>query len=174
MTADVDKIVTRAALARVLRVSPPTLDAYQARGMPVFKRGSKGIPAIYDLADVIEWVRKDEASKHSEAAPKGYEDARARHESAKAQLAEIALAEKRKSVVAIADVQRVVRDESQVVRQLLLSIPARVSQTLAILSDASEIERTLKSEIGAALEELTIGADDLTNDEADEPSGIDA
>jgi terminase small subunit / prophage DNA-packing protein len=154
------KVVNRADLASVLGVSPPTVDAYLRRGMPFRKRGDKGKAWEFDTADVVDWLRDEEARRHmgEQAATMTLDDAKKRREVANAQLAELELAEKLRTVIKVDDVAATVREEYQVVRQLMLSIPGRLAQELAAEADASVVERMLKDAIAEALEELT--ADD--------------
>ncbi|MFM2092861.1 MAG: Enterobacter phage Arya [Planctomycetota bacterium] len=159
------RVVNRADLATFLGVSPPTVDAWIRRGMPFRKRGDKGRAWEFDTAEVVDWLREEEARRHigEQAETMTLDQAKQRREVANAQLAELELAERLRTVIKVDDVAATVREEYQVVRQLLLSIPGRLAQELAAEADAAAVERALRDAIAEALEELS----------ADDGAGID-
>ena len=55
-----DGTVNRAELARLMRVSLPTIDDWQRRGCPSRSQGARGRSYGFNVQDVIEWRVKDE------------------------------------------------------------------------------------------------------------------
>ena len=47
--------VNRAALARMMGVSLPTIDDWQRRGCPVVESGDRGRSYSFNVQEVIEW-----------------------------------------------------------------------------------------------------------------------
>lgn len=71
----------------------------------------------------------------------------AREKRAKADLAELELAAKRRELVARADVDSLVRGLAIAARETLLALPGRLAPELALLSDVAAIERQLTDEL---------------------------
>jgi hypothetical protein len=67
------------------------------------------------------------------------------------------------SVVAVADVARKVASEYALVRNRLLSIPARVAPRVAVIKSAEEVKALLEAEISQALRELACDADQIVS-----------
>lgn len=59
-TADGPVHLNRAQIARALDVTPPTVDSYVAKGMPVAKKGSNGRAYEFDIAAVLAWKRGED------------------------------------------------------------------------------------------------------------------
>lgn len=53
-------ILTRRELATELGIRPATLTDWQKRGLPTIK---EGMTVLYDLAEVIAWMRRDRSKK---------------------------------------------------------------------------------------------------------------
>lgn len=81
----------------------------------------------------------------------GYASSRARREAAEAQLAELALAEKRGDVIAVAAVEVVWTQALAATRDHLLQLRARLAPLLAAESDPFKVEQLLEAEHHAAL-----------------------
>jgi phage terminase Nu1 subunit (DNA packaging protein) len=60
--------LNRAQIARALGVTPPTIDAYVAKGMPVAKKGSNGRSYEFDLDAVLAWRRGEDKREADERA----------------------------------------------------------------------------------------------------------
>ena len=71
----------------------------------------------------------------------------AREKRAKADLAELELAAKRRELVARADVDSLVRGLAIAARESLLALPGRLAPELALLSDVAAIEQQLTDEL---------------------------
>lgn len=67
-TADGPVHLNRAQIARALGVTPPTVDSYVAKGMPVAKKGSNGRSYEFDLDAVLAWRRGEDQREADEKA----------------------------------------------------------------------------------------------------------
>ena len=86
--------------------------------------------------------------------PMSLNEARTRHESAKAKLAELELGERSGQLIPVSEMRDVAFRASRAARDLLQSIPDRVAEVLLGQTDANEIRRLLHDEIGRAVDEL--------------------
>ena len=53
---DIEKILTRKDLSRLLEVSPTTVDAWVDRGCPVFEKKGSGHLSSYEVAKIVRWA----------------------------------------------------------------------------------------------------------------------
>ena len=84
-----------------------------------------------------------------------YNASRARREAAEAQLAELRLAEERGDLVRAVAMRAAVAKRAAGLRESLLQLPARVVPMLVANPDAAAMDKILRAEIVAALEQLT-------------------
>ncbi len=159
MTQDQVITATRAELARTFRVSLTTIDAWREQGMPgPLVNTRRGVAAQFDLGACFRWrLAKDAEQAAVSSSQTDLEEWRARNMIAKAQLAEIKLAEMRRSFVAVEDARRVVGEANQRVRDILMAVPAKLAPALAMVPDPEMVERMVRDGIGEALEYLTGG-----------------
>ena len=92
----------------------------------------------------------------SNGQPLTYANARAMHEYFKAELAKLDLGERSGELVRMSDVRDVAFRASRSARDLLDSIPDRLSEVLAGLTDPEDVRRTLTEEIQRATSELSM------------------
>jgi hypothetical protein len=85
-----------------------------------------------------------------------YNEARAKHMSIKAQLAQLELDKAKKALVSTQEVYKAQFDIARKVRDAILSIPDRLSNVLASEMDAFTIRELLDTELRKALEGLKI------------------
>lgn len=159
--------VNRADLASLTGASLVTIDNWVRRGMPFVQRGSKGREWIFDTAQCIEWLRQqDVEAALGDTAKIDYDEARRRKMAADAALAEYELAKARRTVITVEEATAMIADDYARCRRRLMEIPGRLSQRLAGESDPAAVERMLKDDVTAALEELTADAGDDDGDGA--------
>jgi len=53
----------RTETAKLFSVSLPTIDRWASAGMPVLRRGKKGVASSFDLAVCVAWVRRRDAKR---------------------------------------------------------------------------------------------------------------
>ncbi len=80
--------------------------------------------------------------------------AKARRESAEAELAELELAEKRGQIMSVADHRRIIFVMARAMRDALLQIPSRSASILAAEGDATACRRIVEAEIRTAMRQL--------------------
>ena len=83
-----------------------------------------------------------------------FKAAQAKREAARAELAELELAEKRRELLPIAEVQADADRQARIVRDTLLALPDRVAALLLGL-DEREMARVLRAEVRAALQHIS-------------------
>lgn len=156
------KPVSLSEAATLLGVHRNTVKSWLDRGCTALRAAdaARGIDWQLSLADILAWRESQAVAAVEQATGPAadvvdLDEARRRKVLAEAELAEYELAQVRGSVVAVSDIAARVTSEYAEVRARLLSIPARLAQRLAVETDASAIERAIKAEVTAALEELT-------------------
>lgn len=155
-----DRHVNLSQLARLIGRDPNTVRRWvEVEDCPTVERGDKrtGKTWVFDVADVVRWLCNRAAeSAAATAAVNGipdYETARARHEFAKAQMAEIELAELQGDVIRISDAaERIMQDYADI-RTTLLQIPGSVAPHLVNRS-APEIQVELQKHVDRVLTSL--------------------
>jgi terminase small subunit / prophage DNA-packing protein len=178
------KIVNRQELAEMFGYSLPTISAWTADGMPVETAGSRGKQFEYDTEKCLKWLltREREERKRNTAAQAGedgepinIDQARLRHEIAKAKTAEIELAQ-RMGLVAPKDIiAKVLSNEIANARARLLAIPTKSRPTVHMhVGDpertkkvVAEIERLVRE----ALDEIKVSAEEAAPQVTDEENG---
>lgn len=80
--------------------------------------------------------------------------AKARREAAEADLAEFELAEKRGTIMSVADHKRIVFTLARSIRDALLQVPSRCAALVAAESEQTTCQRIVESEIRAVLQQL--------------------
>lgn len=91
-----------------------------------------------------------------------YWKAKARSETAKAELAEIELWRARGSLVEKADVQRGIYAASRMLRDMILAVPNRIAAQLVATGDAGAAQRMMREELRGALEKFaSLSADQI-------------
>ena len=89
----------------------------------------------------------------------GYWVSKARREAAEADLAEMKLAEQRRSLISVKAVSDQLALDYATTREGLLQLPSRMGSTLAAETDPAAVERLLRTEIHQALTRLAGAAD---------------
>lgn len=166
------RIVSRAELADIFGVTPPTVDRWVSQGCPVAKEGGRGRAYEFNTADVREWrdqVIRDDA-RSTEQASKS--ELLRRELAAKTELAELKLAKEKQLVAPVKDMLRAMTLANAKVRASLRTLSDRIPRMIVGDTDEARIKAVLKSEIDQALKSLAtatlISDDDLSDDEADD------
>lgn len=156
---------TAGAVAGLLGLSERRIRQLAERG--VLDRTPRG---HYVLADAIAayagFLRQGADAAGGTPAGEDYATARARHESAKATMAEIELAKARGEVVPIEDVERAWSRAFAELRTNILNVPGRAFRQLVGETNEQRFKGALRAELSAALE-ATAQAD-MVDDEPDD------
>jgi phage terminase Nu1 subunit (DNA packaging protein) len=149
------RVLGIAAVAERLKLTPrrvQQLVAEKPEGLPKEGRGR------YDIDKVLDWyiarLEKQLACGSDEEGSIAYNRERARDRAAGADLREIELAERRKQLVAIPDVEKAMTDLVVATKAAILSVPGRVALSL-VGADAGAIREKLEHELEAALTKLS-------------------
>jgi phage terminase Nu1 subunit (DNA packaging protein) len=149
-----ESIVGNKVLADLLGVSGRTVRDLADKGVLVKLAHGK-----YEVLPSIHAYIKYKINLAVESLSKGdvdYLEARRRNELAKAQLAELDLAEKEGELVQVAIVEAEAYTAGKKVKDGLSNIPDRISPLLAAESDKNVIYRMLTTEINQVLEFLVV------------------
>ncbi len=146
------RIVNRAQLANLCKVSLPTVDAWLRQGCPAVERGSKGRECRIDIAAVIDWrVRtavEDAVSGIQDGEGKvSQKEADRRRAVANAITAEVDADNALKAVVSRFDAESVMADFCQALRSGLSNAGSRIAGSTTMLTDPNEIRDVCEAEI---------------------------
>lgn len=160
--------VNRSGLARLHGVSLPTVDDWVRKGMPVVKRGSKGVEWQFDPAACYAWRMQRELDKREDDdKPQDIDALERRKLIAVTTQEEVKAARALQEVADIATMERNLARAFATVRANLRNVPARSFPLLVGITDEREFKRVLGLEIDTALEALA-AADLTADDEEDE------
>lgn len=143
------------ALSRETGVSSSTIRKLVKSGL--FSYGADGKLAREEALKHIKLKRPDIRRRQAGdgAGRESYESARARRESASADIRELELAERRGELVRLADVESALGARVISARSVLLAAVERLAPRLAATSDQREVHRLLSAEVVAALEQIS-------------------
>lgn len=154
------RIVSRAKLAEFTGKSLPTIDSWVRQGCPVVKRGGRGKEWEFDTAAVNDW-RVEQKEMEAAAANAGGEadeaELKRRKLAAETMLAELELAQAKKAVAPISQVERMVANAFAQVRASVRNIPERTVAQLIGETDERRFKNVLLEEIDQTLEALSTG-----------------
>jgi terminase small subunit / prophage DNA-packing protein len=160
-------IVGRTELGRRWNVSPPTIQNYITRGMPVVTVADrdKGIPWEFDTDECDEWLKEYEDERSSRVNDKDDTEensaiikARIEKLQVETKRLELRLSRERGELVPINDVARIVEQQYTTVRSHLLALPNKLAPMVAGKTDIAELNSILTSYINEALSELVTDA----------------
>lgn len=147
-------VLTRDQLAHCMGVKPQTVNKMVSEGMPKLQHGH------YDLAACWQWDRDQWRQRANDKAPSDSNE-RKRYDKARADQAELSLAERRRELIPITAVRDLVTRVVGIVVSFLEALPARLAPELATMTDPAEIQAKLteavhdaRTDIGAALGDL--------------------
>ncbi|MBB4287678.1 terminase small subunit [Roseospira goensis] len=149
------RIVSQTELAAIMGVTAMTVRAWERKGMPVARKGSRGRPGQYNTADVMRW-RAEQAAQAAtgDTNAMDMEEAKRRKTAAEAALAEMDLALRRGELVDVETVGRLVAEEYATVRANIMAMPGELAPDLEHLA-VLEIEELLTSKITDILDALS-------------------
>lgn len=151
--------VNRSDLAAHIGVSLPTIDRWIKDGMPVVRRGGRGVEWEFDLADVIRW-RLDVTREAAGGGAADLNEIEKRTAAAKMLKAELELAKARGEVAPLDQIERNLCKVFAEVRANMRNIPGAVSSLIIGETDERRLKEVLLAEIDKALESLATS--DLT------------
>jgi len=170
----------RRQLADAMRVHVSAIPRWQDAGMPVARRGGRGVASLYDLEDCEAWRRAragsvlgKETAGETDGAELGRLDPaqeRARRDRAQTRLVELQIAAKRQELLPADDVRRVWSAEQARIRARLLGLWRTESARLArahtrggepaVVVELKAIGREVLEELAEPLDEIVAGAAD--------------
>jgi len=156
--AGIGKIVNRSELCQIMGISSPTIDNWEKRGMPVQKKGGKGVANEYNTMHVIKWWAGDAASPGAVKLTSGA-DPKDRKTAAEAEIKEIELAEKKGEVVPIDTAIKGFIKHVAACKAKLLAIPTKAAPMVVVMTEIEETRAALDDMIRDALTELSAGVE---------------
>jgi hypothetical protein len=144
------RLVGIAAVAARLRVTPRRVQQLVGDGLPRVTRGK------YDIDAVLDWfILRLEAQLAGDTDP-----------STKADLAEIVLAQQRRELVSIADVEKAMTDLVVTTKARLMAVPARLAPDLVGETSRVMIQAKIEKAQKEALQHLASTTPTLAGDPA--------
>ncbi|WP_038210482.1 terminase small subunit [Xylella fastidiosa] len=159
------KQVNRAGLSEIFGVALPMVDQWARNGCPVVKRGGRGREWTFDTAVVARWLRDKAAEEAAGGAVADIEEWKRRKIAAEAQREELHLADAKKQVAPLEQVEKTLARVFAEVRANLRTIPGRTVALLLGETDERRYKRVLLQEIDQTLENLA--SLDLTQEDTD-------
>ena len=160
----------RGELAGFFGVTPPTVDAWVRAGCPQVSKGSRGVAATFNTADVAKW-RTDKAREEGSGTSQLDEaELKRRKLAAETGSAELGYAKDLQLVAPLDQIERAVARAFAEVRAGMRNIPGRVVATLIGETDERQFKKVMLEEIDQVLEalsnaDLTAGDDEEDDDE---------
>ncbi|KXB15705.1 DNA-packaging protein, partial [Xylella fastidiosa] len=140
------KQVNRAGLSEIFGVALPTVDQWARNGCPVVKRGGRGREWAFDTAVVARWLRDKAAEEAAGEAVADIEEWKRRKIAAEAQREELHLADAKKQVAPLEQVEKTLARVFAEVRANLRTIPGRTVALLLGETDERRYKRVLLQE----------------------------
>lgn len=152
--------VDQKQLADVFGVSTRTIRAWQRDGMPA--EGDRN-SRKYDTEDCISWYVAHRAEGGSVSAsengngPPPEEVSDRRWKAARAEKRHLELRERREELIRFEDVEALVSDVAERIRQRLLNLPGRRLKEIAAETDIAEVKKIRDEAVREILKELEEG-----------------
>lgn len=163
--------VNRSELSAIFGVSLPTVDAWVRSGCPGVKMGSgKGGGWEFDTAEVALWLQKRAADEAGGAEAVDEDTVKRKRAKIALMSDELELAKQLGLVAPVADFERAQARLFAVLRQSIMTVPARVSMSLVGEKSELRIKAVLATELSAALTKVSELDFDLAEDDADDAS----
>lgn len=162
--------VNRSGLAAVFGVSMPTVDAWVRNGCPGVKTGSgKGGGWEFDTADVMRWLQKRAADDAGGGEVADENALKRRRMAVTLKADELSLARDMGLVAPIEDFERTQAKVFAMLRQGIMTVPARVAMSLVGEKSETRIKQVITSALTEALTKVAeIDFDLVPEDEGDE------
>lgn len=157
----------RGEIAEFFGVTPPTVDAWVRAGCPVVQKGQRGVAAVFNTADVADWLRMKAREEGSGKSLADESELKRRKLAAEAEQAELNLAKSKGEVAPVLEFERVQAAAMAAIRANVMNVPGRAVLQLLGCTDELEFKTKLRAELVLALE-TAAEADLNLDDEADE------
>lgn len=142
-------------MAESVRRAPSLISRYKGRGMPMDSAEGALKWMRENVRDDPRFPRDDGDGQEDEAEEAAdYKKSRARREAAEAEIAELKLLELRGDLVRLAVVRAAVSRRAAAMRESFMQLPARVVPLLVADPSAANMDRLIRAEIAAALDQL--------------------
>ena len=146
------RILGISAIAARLKLTPRRIQQLVAEGMPRISRGK------YDLDQALDWyiarLERQLAGETDEDGETTYNKERSRDRAAAADLKELKIAQQRRELVAVSDVEKELTDLVITVKASVLAVPPRLAPKLVGL-EALAVQGALEEELKQALTKLS-------------------
>lgn len=163
------QIVNRAELSALFGVSLPTVDAWVRGGCPGVKRGvGKGGGWSFNTADVSKWLQERAAADATGDDVKDEASLKRRRMAVTLKADELDLAKQMGLVAPIAEFERVQAKLFAMIRQNVMTVPARVAMSLVGEKSEARIKQVLAAELASALNRVAETEVDLDDEGDDE------
>lgn len=158
--------VNKAELCSIMGVTPPTVDGWVRNGCPIKQKGSRGVAATFNTAEVMKWLRDKAREEASGTSLADESELKRRKLAAEAEKAELDLAKAKGDVAPIREFERATASLMAAIRANVMNVPGRA--VLQLLGETNEMEfkTKLRAELVLALE--TAAEEDLELSEEDE------
>lgn len=161
--------VNRTGLAAVFGVSLPTVDAWTRAGCPGVKKGSgKGGGWEFDTSDVAGWLQERAAAEAGGTDVADENAVKRRTAAIRLRADELDLAKQMGLVAPVAEFERAQAKLFAMLRQAVMTVPARVSMSLVGEKSELRIKSVLTAELTAALTKVANLDFDLAEDDAED------
>jgi phage terminase Nu1 subunit (DNA packaging protein) len=144
-------------MARELGYAPSLISRYKGRGMPMESAGVARSWLHENVAMDVRTPRDNDLAAPDTRPPTDYHSARARRETAEAELAELKLAELQGQLVRADEWKAALAKRAAGFREGLLQIPARLAAQLAAETSEARVHALLDAELRQVLRQLTDG-----------------
>lgn len=157
--------MSKAAFCATFGISEKQVERHFQQGMPHEKKGR----LIYiPMPEGRVWFHNYLEDKGKKAAqPRNIDEARLRTETAKAEMAELDLADRLKETMKVADHERLLADAFSRVMAKLTGLPSRAAAASFGVESVEEAERRIEPVVDEVREELR-KAEDLPDEEHDD------
>jgi len=162
--------VNRSELSGIFGVSLPTVDLWVRQGCPGIKSGAgKGGGWEFDTAEVSQWLQKRAADNAAGSPDLADENTLKRRRAAITLKAdELELAKAMGLVAPVEEFERAQAKMFAMLRQSIMTVPARVAMSLVGEKSEIRIKQILAAELGDALRRVAEAEVELDDEEADE------
>lgn len=161
--------VNRSGLAAVFGVSMPTVDSWLRNGCPGVKEGvGKGGSWTFDTAEVSQWLQKRAADEAGGGEALDEQIVKRRTAAIRLRADELDLAKQMGLVAPIEEFERAQAKLFAMLRQAVMTVPARVAMSLVGEKSELRIKQVLTAELTAALTKVSELDFDLVDDEEGE------
>lgn len=165
---NVGQDVNKTELCAIIGVSPPTVDAWVRNGCPIKQRGSRGVAATFNTADVTKWLQDRAREEASGTVIADEAELKRRKLAAETAKAELELARAKGDVAPVAEFERAQAMMMAAIRANVMQVPSRAVLQLLGETDEAEFKAKLRAELVLALETAAESDLELEGDEEEQ------